>query len=153
MRSRRLLLAGLASGVTLAFTACHGGPTSPKPGDTFKLVGTMSNASGGANMVDAEVSVDNGTVFSTCDMDATGQCINSAVATFAFTGLGSIGPGNHTISFIVFESTTSHPVTYTISGCDLQVFDQTGKLLKNISFPTLTQTVDFGGTMSYSFTL
>jgi hypothetical protein len=153
MDAKTLCVAGLAAIAALGTIACHGGPTSPKPPDTFKLVATITNDSGAANMIDAEASIDAAVVSSSCQADALGNCQNDPVATFNFSGIGNIGPGAHTIEFIVYQSTTSRPVTYTISGCTLQVFDENGKLLRNFTFPPLTQTVNFGAEMYYSFTL
>jgi len=151
--------------VAVLLGGCDPGPTGPEGPDTFTLHTTMSNVSGAATILDAQILVDNFVEAESCpageltpDVDADGNivgytCNAPAVSSAAFDVGGNIGPGSHRLEFFMSSQTTGGTDTrYNVMAFDVVIYDRGGKVLKTISLPS--QSARLGGgqrSIVYSF--
>ncbi len=164
----RAPLRSIASLLLLPMLPCvaacgHSFPSAPKGADTVMVKAAMSNAQGASTIIEAAMNVDNFTVADSCppqdeeqDFDNDGipdgeTCDAPPSSAVTLAGSASVNPGNHHITFGVPTTTTTRPVPYTISGFTLSIYDQSGKLIKAMSFPDQTTVLNLGNAISYSF--
>jgi hypothetical protein len=128
--------------------------------DTITLSTTITNDSGTANIVDAQIILDSVQVDESCPADLspetdangniTGEDCSAAPSTSeSLTAMSSIGPGSHRLEFHLLTLTAPvQPAPYTVAGFTVQVYDMGGNLLKTIRLPA--QTATLGSTDSWS---
>jgi hypothetical protein len=142
--------------------------TSPDDGltgpDTFSLTTNMSNSTGDATILDAQILIDNNVVADSCpagddfpDFDPDGNQVGSscsapAVPTATLSTAGHIGPGTHTMRFFMSSETTTR-APYSVLPFTIRVIDQNGVHLPDINLPGQSGTLGSGGSIVYSFTI
>jgi|GEM_PF-4933514 len=171
MRLNRLLLAATCL-AAFGLAGCDALRSLTEPPDgltgpfTFSFSTTLSNTSGAATILEAQVIIDNDVVADSCppedlfpETDADGNilsysCSAPAVATVAFSPGGHIGPGTHRVRFFLnSQTTTSTPTSYAVMAFTLQVNDAKGNPLKSISLPAQTGRIGSTGQDSIDYTI
>jgi hypothetical protein len=169
MRLEKLYLAATLM-AAFALSGCKAlehltGPDDGLTGpDTFSLTTNMSNSTGDATILDAQILIDNNVVADSCpagddfpDFDPDGNQVGSscsapAVPTATLSTAGHIGPGTHTMRFFMSSETTTR-APYTVLPFTVRVIDQNGVHLPDINLPGQSGTLASGGSIVYSFTI
>jgi hypothetical protein len=171
MRLEKMVLAATLV-AAFALSGCKALENLTGPGDgltgpdTFSLTTNMSNSTGDATILDAQILIDNNVVADSCpdadefpDFDPDGNqvgtsCSAPAVATATLSTAGHIGPGTHTMRFFISSQTTNYTRTpYTVLPFTIRVVDQNGVHLPDINLAGQAASLQVGGSIDYTFTI
>jgi hypothetical protein len=142
----------------LILAACGGhSPTSPGPTDSYSLSTSLTNNTGAATIVDAQIIIDKVVVYDSCPpqyqsptLDTNGDpdgfvCVAPPVASVPLVSSGAIGPGNHQLIMLLSQISPNAQLNpYTMAAFNIVIHSPTGALLKTISLPSQTATLGPG---------
>jgi Flp pilus assembly protein TadG len=134
--------------------ACQGGPTQPDSTElnSYWAKAEMANAAGAATILDAQLLLDGAAVD---EDDFTGSGGKVSAPLF---NTDPIAEGNHTLTFLLVNQTTTSPTNYRVASWDLTLFPcpggslaDDGSLGRKIHMPAQTASLTSGQGIAYNF--
>jgi hypothetical protein len=132
----------------------HGTPASP--GNVFKytLSTTLTNQTGAATIVDAQILIDNVVVGDSCppadeqpdqNNDGGSSCSAPPLPSVQIAATGTIGSGAHTLVMLLSSiSNQSFLNSYQLAAIAIPIRDASGKVTETITIPSQTATLGPG---------